>query len=179
MLQFAASKQHVQQNLVFVLEELSRLIDFCLDVVIARFRTHANFLEFLLVNLLGLVAFTGLLVAKLAIVQKFADGGPLVRSHFYKVETGFPSQVLRLCRRHDAELFPLGANEANRTDPNLVVAPQASILLRRIALRDTETSSNKKFRSLSATSFHRQIAQETLVGHAALAQVRRLPRETA
>jgi hypothetical protein len=55
----------------------------------------------------------------------------------------------------------------------LVVAPQASILLWRIALRDTQTSSNRKFRSLSATSFHRQIAQETMVGHIAKVQARR------
>ena len=45
MLQFAASKQHVQQHLVFVFEEFARLIDLRHHIVIARFGPHANFFQ--------------------------------------------------------------------------------------------------------------------------------------
>ncbi len=85
MLHFTAAKKHVYQHFIVVQEELARLIDFRFNVVFARFRTDANFLQFLLVRF-DFVAFPGLRITEFAVIHDLADGRTLGRCHFHEIE---------------------------------------------------------------------------------------------
>ena len=74
VLQLPPAKQHIDHDLILVLQELARLVHLGLDIVIAGFGAHADFFQFLLMRpRLGLLV--GLLVAKLAVIQDLADRG--------------------------------------------------------------------------------------------------------
>ena len=62
-----------------------------------------------------------LLVAELAVVHDLADRRPFRGGHFDQIELGLAGHVHGLRGRNDAELFAVGADEANGTDADLLV----------------------------------------------------------
>ena len=137
VLQLPAAEQHIEQHFVFVLEELAGLVDFGIDVVVARLGADADFLQLLLMDLGALFLLAGLLVAKLPVVQDLANGRPFEGGHFNQVEAGRASQFQSLDCGDDAELFAGGADEANRTDADLFVDPLMVPVVLRVTVVDT------------------------------------------
>jgi len=89
--------------------------------VIAGFGPKANFLQFLLMRLGFVLLLLLLQKLELAVVHDLADRRPLLGGHLDQIQLRFARQIQRLLRRHDAQLFPIDANEADRTDANLFV----------------------------------------------------------
>jgi hypothetical protein len=135
MLQLPTAEEHIDQDLVFVLKEFACLIDLHVHIVVPCFGTDADFLELLLVGLC-FVAFAGLLIAKFAVVQDFADWRPFAGRDLDEVELGLASQIESLIGWHDPKLFPVDAYEANRADANLLVDALIAVVLR-LAIVDT------------------------------------------
>ena len=97
MLQFAAAKEHVEQHLVLVLQELPGLVDLGLDVMLAGFGANADFLQLLLVRFV-LGAFSRLLITELAEVHDLADRRPFGRRDLDKVQVRLAGHFQRLTR---------------------------------------------------------------------------------
>ncbi len=128
VLQLAATEQHVDQHLVVVFEELARLVDLRVHVVIACLGAHADLFQLLLMDL-GFVLFVGLLIAQFAIIEDFTDGRAFVGGYLNEVESCLAGQVDGLLGRYDAELLAVDTDEAHGTDADLIVDPKAPILL--------------------------------------------------
>src|SRR5262249_28824148 len=141
VLQFAAAEQHVDQDLVVVLEELAGLVDLGLDVVVAGLGADADLFQLLLMDLV-LAALARLLVTQLAVVEDLAHRRGLVGGDLDEVEVGLAGHVERLRRRHDAQLFAVGADQAHRTDADLLVDARTAVLfpLLRLTIGRTNTS---------------------------------------
>src|SRR5262245_60878381 len=123
VLHLAAFEQHVDKDLVLVLEELAGLVDFGFDVVIAGLGAEADFLQLLMMRF-GLVF--GLLLLQeleLAEVHDLADGRALGGGDLDEIEACFPRHLQRLGGRNDADLFTLGPNQAHGADADLFVDP--------------------------------------------------------
>src|SRR5262249_18711495 len=121
VLHLATAEEDVDQDLVVVLQELPRLVDLGLDVVLPRLGADADLLELLLPDLAALLALLRILETQLAVVEDAADRRPLIRRHLDQVEVGLPGTLQGLCGRHDVQLFPIGANQAYGGDANLLV----------------------------------------------------------
>ena len=141
MCQFAAAEHDRNDDLVLVLEEALGLIDLEFDVVLARFRTQADFLDLGVVNV-RLVLLLLLLILELAEVHDPADGRLLVGSHLHQIQTGFPREAECLLRGDDAELPAFGGDDPNRRDPNLLV--YAVLLLYGSRLRTRTRSAGRE-----------------------------------
>jgi len=124
-----------------VLEELPRLADLRVQVVIAGVRADANLLAFLLV-LLGGRLFLRLLIAKLAVVHDLTNRWTLHGRNFHEVLARLAGQFLRLIGWHNTKLLALCTDQADRTNSDLLVDSQAAVNLRADALgrRDTKIS---------------------------------------
>src|SRR5262249_40918235 len=120
VLHLPAFEEHVHQYLVFVLEESPGLIDFGIDVVVARLGADADFLEFLLVRLV-FVFLPRLLVTELAEVHDLAHRWPLGGGNLHKIPIGFAGHFHGLSRRHDAQLLTIGPDQPHGTDANLFI----------------------------------------------------------
>src|SRR5262249_61253341 len=81
VLHLATAEEDADQDLVVVLQELPRLVDPGLDVVVARLGTDPNLLQLLLAGLAGLAALLRVLESELAVVEDFADRRALGRRH--------------------------------------------------------------------------------------------------
>src|SRR5262249_1123150 len=131
MLQLPAAEEDVEHHLVLVFQELARLVDLDLDVMVAGLGADADFFELLLVWL-SLALFAGLLVAELAVVHDLADRRPLLGGHLDQVELCLAGHLQGLRGRDDAELFAVGADQPHGADADLLVDPlvRLSIMLR-------------------------------------------------
>src|SRR5580698_4792888 len=127
MLHFAAAKEDCDLDLVVMAQELERLIRFRLDVVIARFRPNANFLEFLLTNLGVFLVLVRIVEAHLAVIEDAANRRALVRRDFYKVEINRSGLLQGLGRGDYAELLSLDADEPDWSDTNELVDARTSV----------------------------------------------------
>ena len=67
----------------------------------------------------------GLGVLELAVVHDLADGRPLLVGHLDQVQAGLAGHLQGLGRRDDAVLLALGPDQADGTDPDLLVDPRA------------------------------------------------------
>jgi hypothetical protein len=70
VLHLAAAEQDGDLDLVVVLQELARLGDLGVHVVVTRFGADADLLEFLLADLAGLVALLRVLVPQLGFLSQ-------------------------------------------------------------------------------------------------------------
>src|SRR5262249_14351569 len=114
------------QDLVVVLQELARLVDLGVDVVLAGLGPDPDLLQLLLVDLAALAR---LLVTQLAVVEDLADRRALPPGYLDQVEVGLTGHVHGLGGRHDAELLPVGADQPDRADPDLFVHSRTAVLL--------------------------------------------------
>src|SRR5262249_32610914 len=121
VLHFAAFEQHVDEDLVLVLQELAGLVDFRFDVVITRLGTQPNLLELLMVGFGFVLGFLLLQELELAEVHDLADRGTLGGGNLDEVEPGFARHFQRLRGGNDADLLTLGPNETHRADADLLV----------------------------------------------------------
>ena len=140
MLHLAAPEQDGDLDLVVVLEELAGLGDLGVHVVVARLGADADLLQLLLADLAGLVALLRVREAHLAVVEDLADRRPLVGGHLHQVQAGLPRLLQGLRGRHDAQLLPLGADQADRADADLLVHARATVG-RRLTVEMSNTES--------------------------------------
>ena len=127
MLQLAAAKKDGDLDLVVMAQEFERLIRFRLDVVVARFRPNANFLELLLTNLGVFLVFVGIVEAHLAVIEDAANRRALVRRDFDKVEINCSGLFQGLGRGNYTELLSLDADEPDWSDTNKLVDARTSV----------------------------------------------------
>ena len=118
--EFAAAKHHRHDHLVFVLKEPLGLVHLELDVVISRLGAESNLLDLRLMDV-GFVLFLLLLVFELAEVHDPADGRLLVGRHLDQIETRLAGDGECFLRGDDAKLATVGADDPDRSDPNLLI----------------------------------------------------------
>src|SRR5260370_21263328 len=123
VLQLAALEDHVDQDLVLVLQEFSGLVDLGLDVMVAGLGSHPDFLEFLVVRFGLVFLFLFLQELELTEIHDLAHGRPLVGGYLDKIELGFPGHVQVLRGLNHSQLVPIGGNQADGTDADLLVDP--------------------------------------------------------
>jgi hypothetical protein len=85
--QLAAAEDHGDNDLVFVHQEFAGVIDFDFNVMLARLRTNANFLQLRLMRVRFVLPLL-LLLLELAEIHDSADGRALVRRHFHQIQLG-------------------------------------------------------------------------------------------
>src|SRR5690606_24647511 len=109
-------------DLVALLEEAARVPDLELEVVRLDARPELDFFDVDLVLLLArLAGLAGLLVLELAVVHDSDHRRPRVRRHLHQVQALALGSGERFIDRHEAELCTLGADDPDRTDPDLPV----------------------------------------------------------
>ena len=64
---------------------------------------------------------------QLAVIEDTADRRTIIRSHLDQVEVGLARQFQRLRGRHDAELLPVGADQAHGADADLFIDPLIAV----------------------------------------------------
>lgn len=115
-----AAEDDRHDDFVFVKKESSSLGNLEFDVVIARLGTDSDFLDLRVMNV-GFVMLLFLLVFELAEVHDPADRRLFVGRHLDKIEAGVSREREGIVCGDDAELAPVGADNSDRGDPNLVV----------------------------------------------------------
>ena len=81
----ATTEENGYLDFVFVLQKANRLFDFEVDVVLARFGTQANFLQFRLMRFAVLLSPFALLILELSIVHDSTNGWFRFRCYFNKI----------------------------------------------------------------------------------------------
>jgi hypothetical protein len=115
-----AAKHDRHDDLVFVEEEATSLGDLEFDVVIARFRTEADFLDLGVMNV-GFVVLLLLLIFELAEVHDSAHRWLFIRRHLDQIEAGVSRERQGVVCGHDAKLATVGSDDTDRRDPDLFV----------------------------------------------------------
>jgi len=133
VLHLAATEQDRDLDLVVVLKKLAGLGHLRFNVVVASLGADADLLQLLLADLAGLIALLRLLKAQLAVVKDLTDRGAFVGGHLDQVKSGFPGLLQGLRRGHQAQLFPVSADEADGADADLFIHAWAAIR-RRLAV---------------------------------------------
>lgn len=103
---FTAAEKHCNLHFVIVLQEVDRLLDFEVDIVLSGFWANPDFLQ------LGLMLFAfidpfAFLVLELAKVHDSANGRLRIRSNLDQVQTGFACLLERFRCCENPELFPV------------------------------------------------------------------------
>src|SRR5205085_1067144 len=106
---------------VVVLQELPRLVDLGLDVVVACLGADPDLFHLLLADLAPLVTLLRTLETHLPVVEDAADRGAFIRRHFDQVEASFPGTLQGQGGQHDVQLLSLGADQAYRAGADLFV----------------------------------------------------------
>jgi hypothetical protein len=105
-----------------VVQEPPRLVELELDIVLAGLGPEADFFDLGLMRV-RLAVLLFLLVLEFAEVHDSANGRALVGRDFDEIQIRLASSRHRLIGRHDSQLRPIGADHANRRNPNLVIDP--------------------------------------------------------
>ena len=107
----ATTKQNRDLNFVFVVEKSNRLFDFELDIVLARFRPHANLFQLCLMRFV-LVRTLILFILEFAIVHDATNRRIGVRSDFYKIQPCFLGLGQCIFGGDDSELVSILVDDA-------------------------------------------------------------------
>ena len=127
--ELSTPKHHGDLHLVTVLKESSYVPSLELVVVLLYPGPVLHLLNVHRVLLLsGFSGLTRLLVPELPIVHQAADWGPSIGRDFDKIQLCFGGPLSGLVERNDPDLLPLGIDESDWADPNLVVDTDALIL---------------------------------------------------
>lgn len=118
---FTTTEHDAQFHLVFLFEKATRLLGLELDIVIARLRTHPNFLQLNLMALLILGRLLLLLVFEFAVVKNSANRRTLIGRDFHEIEARIESEALSIGRGHHAVHHTVLINHANLRNANLLV----------------------------------------------------------
>jgi len=122
--QFATSENDGNGDLVLMLEEFAGMVDFEVDIMIARFGTNPNFLGPTMVSIRSVAVLPFLLlVLELPMVHDPADGRPFGRSHLDQIQSRFFGLGDRLFGWHDAQLFAVVGDDSDRSNADLLVDP--------------------------------------------------------
>jgi hypothetical protein len=140
VLHFAAAKRDSDLNFVVVFEELACLSGLGVHVVVIRFRPKANLLQLLLANFAGLVSLLRGREPQFAIIEDSANRRSLVGCYLDQVQASLPRFLKSLKSRHNAQLFPLGADQTDRADADLFVLTRAAFL-RTLTIKMSNTRS--------------------------------------
>ena len=118
----AATEDHAEHHLVFLVQEFLGPIDLGREVGFADFGAEANFLILTVVRVAFMLPFF-LLVLELTVVHDPADGRLFVRSDLDQIEPDVLSAVECLFGGDDTQLLSFFGNNANGGDADLIVDP--------------------------------------------------------
>ena len=127
--ELSTPKHHGDLHLVAVLKESSYVPSFELVVVVLYPGPVLHLLN--VHRVLFLSGFPGptlLLVPELPIVHQATDRRPSIGSDFDKIQSCFGGPLSTLVKGDDPDLLPLGIDESDWADPNLVVDTDPLIL---------------------------------------------------
>ena len=120
MSHLATTELNGDLHLIIVFKKANRLLDFEINIVLARLGTHTDLFQFCLM-LLTFGSTLALVVLKFTVVHNTTDRRLGLRGHFDEVE----SQILRfgqcVSRSDDTQLSPFVVNDTNGRDANTFV----------------------------------------------------------
>ena len=133
---FAATEAQGDLHLVAALQELDRIFDLAVEVVVIGARTDFDFFDFDDFLVLTSFGFTLLLlVFELTVVHDLADGRRGGGGNFHQIKPGFFSHCQCAIGRNDADVLAVGADQADVRAANAFVDPGAGFARGRSVVR--------------------------------------------